>query len=319
MDKIVIGIDISKKKFDACLALSGCGFQKWKRQTFDNTQEGFKTFAAWFKHDNIKVHVVMEATGRYGEDLATFLYKAGHDVSVINPAQIKHYGRSLLRRAKTDRVDSQLIAEFAQRHELHLWKPLSATAQAFKEQVRCLEDFKTDETQASNRLKQAKDLQVKKMLEERLAHIRQQMKRLKKELKDLIEKDTSLKQGIKLLMSIPGIGETSACSLIAELPDLETFKCAKQLGAYAGLNPSIRTSGTSVKGRGSLSRVGRKMLRKILYFPALSLMRAHSPLRPFIERLRVRGKKGMVIVGAIMHKLTHIVFGVLKKQQPFQG
>ena len=133
----------------------------------------------------------MEATGRYGEDLAIFLYEAEHDVSVINPAQIKLYGRNLLRRAKTDKVDSQLIAEFAQRHELHLWNPLSAAAQAFKEQVRCLEDFKTDETQTSNRLKQAKDLQVKKMLEERLVHIRQQMKlmrALKKNLMILLKK-----------------------------------------------------------------------------------------------------------------------------------
>lgn len=320
MDRIIIGIDISKKKFDACLALEEPSSKKWKRGTFDNTQEGFKTFVAWIKPDDQRrCYVVMEATGRYGEDLATFLYEAGHEVSVVNPAQIKYYSQSLLRRAKTDKVDSQLIAEFAQRHELYLWKPLSEASKAFKEQVRCREAFKVDAIQTSNRLEQAKDLKVKAMLEERLSHIQEQITQLNKELKQRVEKDPSLKQNIDLLDSIPGIGETSAFTLLAELPDLETFTCAKQLGAYAGLNPSIRTSGTSVKGRGGLSRVGSRTLRKALYFPALSLMRANSTLKPFIERLRARGKKGKVIVGAVMHKLMHIIFGVLKKQQAFQG
>jgi transposase len=318
MDRIIIGIDISKKKFDACLALQEPSAQKWKYGTFDNTQAGFKAFADWVNRDSQKsYHAVMEATGRYGEDLANFLYESGCDVSVVNPAQIKYYSRSLLKRAKTDKVDSQLIAEFAQRHELHLWKPLSTGSKAFKEQVRCLDAFKADAVQTNHRLEQAKDPQVKAMLGERLSHIRGQITQLKKELKQLVEKDSSLKLETDLLESIPGIGETSAYLLLAELPDLETFTCAKQLGAYAGLNPSIRTSGTSINGRGSLSRVGSKTLRKILYFPALSLMRTNSALSPFIERLRARGKKGMVIVGAVMHKLMHIIFGVLKKRKAF--
>lgn len=97
------------------------------------------------------------------------------------------------------------------------------------------------------------------------------------------------------------------------------FRCAKQLAAYAGLKPSIRTSGISVKGRGSLSRVGSKELHKLLYFLTLSLMRSNSALSPLIERLKGRGKKGMVIVVAVMHKLLHIIFGVLKKKVAFQG
>jgi transposase len=320
MDRITIGIDISKEKFDACMALPEPNNQKWKRGTFDNTPAGFKAFTDWVKPEDKEMHhAVMEATSRYGEDLATFLYEAGYDVSVVNPAQIKYYSRSLLKRAKTDKVDSQLIAQFAQRHELYLWKPLPATQQAFKEQVRCLAAFKADATQTSNRLEQAKDLKVKVMLEERLAHIQDQITSLKKELDHLAKTDASLEKDKDLLVSIPGLGKTSAFNLLAELPDLVSFKCAKQLAAYAGLNPSIRTSGTSVKGRGSLSHVGSASLRKILYFPALSLMRANSPLSSFITRLRKKGKKGKVIVCAVMRKLLHIVFGVLKKQEAFQS
>lgn len=89
----------------------------------------------------------------------------------MNPAQIKYYSPSLLRRKKTDKVDSQLIAEFTLRHDLPTWMPLSPNLQSLKDQVRCLEVFKRDETQTSNRLKSAKDFVVKKMLEDRLRHI----------------------------------------------------------------------------------------------------------------------------------------------------
>lgn len=316
MDRIIIGIDISKKKFDVAYETSQ---QKWKQSTFDNTIKGFEVFIKWIQETKaVFVHIVLEATGRYGEGLANFMYLAGHQVSVINPAQIKNYSRSLLKRAKTDKVDAQLITEFAQRHELRIWQPLSPSFQALKDQVRCLESFKKDATQISNRLGQTVDPIVRQMLEERLSYIRKQIEKLLLILKQLVEQDNLLRELAGLLVTIPGIGDTSALNLLAELPDLETFKCAKQLAAYAGLNPSIRTSGTSVKGRGSLSRIGHKELRKILYLPALSLMGRQTALSPFIERLKERGKKGMVIVCAVMHKLLHIIFGVLKKRLAFQ-
>lgn len=108
----------------------------------------------------------MEETGRYGESFACFLFEKGCHVSIINPAQIKYYGRSLLKRTKTDKIDSQLIAEFALRHNLSLWQPLSPSLQALKEQARCLEAFKKDSTQTGNRLEHAQDSTVRKILQE---------------------------------------------------------------------------------------------------------------------------------------------------------
>jgi len=261
----------------------------------------------------------MEATGRYGEDLAHFLYISGHDISIVNPAQIKHYGHSLLRRIKTDKVDSHLIAQFAQRHELPFWKPLSPSLQSLKDQVRCVEAFKKDAAQTSNRLEQAKDIVVQKMLKDRLDHIQQQIEDLMIKIQKLVDDDPILTQNIKLLTSIPGIGQTSALNLLTELPDLSLFKCAKQLAAFAGLNPSIRRSGLSVKGKEVISKTGSKELRKIFFFPAMSAMRGSSPVKSFVERLRQKGKKGKVIVVAVMRKLLHIVFGVLKTQTAFKN
>lgn len=316
MNRITLGIDISKSTFDVAFKTIN---QRWQRATFPNTRNGFENLLGWIQQDeSITIYGVMEATGRYGEDLANFLYLKGHKVSIVNPAQIKHYSRSLLKRSKTDKIDSQLIAEFAEKHQLAFWKPLSPLLQSFKDQVRCLNIFKRDATQISNRLEQAKDEIVRKMHQERLNHIQKQITSLETGIMQTIKNDPSLTKLVNLLVSIPGIGKVTSWSLLAELPNLETFKHAKQLAAYAGLNPSIRVSGTSIKSKGNISRVGSQLLRKILFFPAMTLMRTQNALRPFIDRLRSRGKKGKIIVGAVMHKLLHIIFGVLKKQVAFQ-
>ena len=157
------------------------------------------------------------------------------------------------------------------------------------------------------------------MLEENLVHIQKQIEKLNLVIRRLSHDDPVLTDMIDLLVSIPGIGETTAFQVLGELPDLSSFKCAKQLAAYAGLNPSIRTSGTSVKGKEKISKTGNKLLRKILFFPAMSVMRSSSSsIKTFIERLRQKGKKGKVIVVAVMRKLLHIVFGVLKTQTVFE-
>ena len=317
MNRIIIGIDISKNKFDAAYMVVN---KKWQRKIFNNSSEGFKIFIKWLEEKNIeKCHAVMEATGCYGEDLANFLYVSGHKVSIVNPAQIKYYGRSLLKRTKTDKIDSQLIAEFAQRHELPFWQPLLPSLQSLKDQVRCLQAFKRDATQASNRFGDAKNPVVKKMLEDRLEHIQRQVDHLTLALQNLAKEDSLIAHQRALLTSIPGVGETTALHLLGELPDLSTFKCAKQLAAFAGLNPSIKTSGTSVKGKEKISKTGSKELRTLLFFPSMSVMRGSSPIKLFVERLRGKGKKGKVIVVAVMRKILHIVFGVLKTQTPFQG
>lgn len=317
MTKIIIGIDIAKQKFDVAYKTTD---RRWRQGKFPNIPQGFEELLKWLEADPRKaIHAVMEATGRYGEDLALFLYLAGHQVSIVNPAQIKYYGYSLLKRSKTDKIDSRLIAEFAERHDLALWVPLAPSLQTLKEQVRCLNVFKGEATQTRNRLESAKDPLVRNLHQKHLEYIQKQIKGLESSIKDLIKKDSTLGKQVGLLVSIPGIGEMSAWNLLAELPDLGTFKCAKQLAAYAGLNPSIRTSGSSVKGRGSMSKMGHQLLRKVLFLPAMSLMGRQTAMKSFIDKLRSRGKKGKVIVGAVMHKLLHIIFGVMKKQIAFQG
>lgn len=317
MNSIVVGIDISKQKFDCSFSLDN---KRWKHQVFSNKAQGFKEFIEWVAKNGLSsFHAVMEATGRYGEELAEFLYAKGHQVSIINPAQIRYYSKSCLTRSKTDKIDSKVIAQFASKHEIPYWKPLSREMKKLKALERCLDSFKQDKIQITNRLEQEKDKAVRILLTERLDLIEQQIESLNASLKELAKTAENVKQSIALLESIPGIGITTAFNLLGELPDLSTFKSAKQLSAYAGLNPSIRSSGSSVRGRGCLSKVGSSLLRKIVYFPAMAAMRSNPPLKEFARKLKEKGKKPMVVIGAVMRKLLHIVFGVLKKQQPFQA
>lgn len=223
----------------------------------------------------------MEATGRYGEGLAEFLYENGHKVSILNSAQIRYYSKSCLTRSKTDKVDSKLIAEFASKHETKTWKPLSSQMKKLKALERCLDSFKHDKTQITNRLEQEKDKDVQKLLKERMELIEKQIETLDAALKKLLTTTEEIKTSVALLENIPGIGITTAMTLLGELPDLSAFESAKQLSAYAGLNPSVRSSGSSVRGKGCLSKIGSSFLRKTLYFPAMTAMRHNPPLKEF--------------------------------------
>lgn len=138
-----------------------------------------------------------------------------------------------------------------------------------------------------------------------------------KNLDSFLQSDSEVKRQYNLLTSIPGIGKITAFSLIATLPDLSLFKSAKQLAAFAGLNPAVRESGSSVKGRGSISKMGSKTHRTALYVPALVAKKNSKNLRAFDEKLKAKGKKPKVAVIAIMHRMLRLVYGCLTKGVPF--
>lgn len=120
-----------------------------------------------------------------------------------------------------------------------------------------------------------------------------------------------------MLESIPGIGNKTAVAILAELPDIKNFKNAKEIAAFAGLTPKKRESGTSVRGKASLCKIGSAVLRKALFIPSLVAKRYNPILKAFSERLDQKGKNGMVIVAAVMRKLLHIIYGVLKNKKIF--
>jgi transposase len=318
MNKINVGIDISKKKFDVCILLPN---GKALTRIFDNDAKGFDNLLEWFDQKKAGLcRVTMEATGWYGEDLARALYNKGHTVFVVNPAQIKYFGKSKLSRAKTDKKDARLIAEFASTHpELRHWVPLAGSQEKLKNLYRHLDRLKADRAQLLNRLESTRDEDVKKLSEAQLEFISNQIQELEKKIRTHIKSDPGLKEKAELLLTIPAVGEALSWAILAEVPHLESFRDAKQFAAFVGLNPSVCESGSSVRGRGGISKTGSSFLRKMLYLPGMSAMRFNPIIKPFADALRAKGKNGKVIVIACMRKLLHIIYGVLTKQQPFVG
>lgn len=318
MNKVNVGIDISKKKFDVCMLFPN---GKVLNRVFKNDLEGFTAFLNLLdQKDPGCCRVAMEATGWYGEDLARVLYDKGHTVLVINPAQIKYFGKSRLSRSKTDKKDARLIADFALTHPgLRHWVPLTASQEKLKSLYRHLRRLKEDHAQLLNRLESDRNEDVRKYSGKQLKFIKNLIQDLEDQIRSHIESDPELKAKAELLLTIPAVGEVLCWGFLSEAPDLRNFENAKQLAAFAGLNPSVHESGSSVRGRGGISKTGSAALRKLLYFPGISAMRFNPVIKSFSEMLRAKGKNGKVIVIACMRKLLHIIYGVLTKQQPFVG
>jgi len=312
---IFIGVDISKEKFNVFLTLA----EESYHLEFENRREGFRRFWKWLKKRRVKeAHVCMEATGRYADALARFLYEKGLKVSVVNPKRIKAYAESKLSRNKTDRVDAQIIEDFCRTQNPRLWEPPAPEVEALQMMTRHLESLKKMRAQERNRLASGvTEPVVQASIQAHIAYLDEAIAKLEQEIEAHIDQHPHLKEKADLLQSIPGIGKTTAAILLAEIKDIDRFEEASDLAAYAGLTPGRYQSGTSVRKRPHLSKIGNAVLRKAIYFPALVAQR-HNPLvRQLAERLAARGKPPMVIQGAAMRKLLHIVFGVWKHRRPF--
>ncbi len=310
MSKIILGVDISKKHFDVSLFIDN----KHKNKKFSNDKSGFKSLESWIeKYDIEKIHVCLESTGFYGESLAEFLHKNGYKVSIVNPSCIKSYARSKLCRHKTDKIDAQLIAEYCDKYTPDFWQPLPEESKEVRELVRCIDALKLQHNQITNQLerKSSQSEAVSKVWEELKLKIEEKIQALYKEIDVVLGKNDILNKSYINLQTIPGIGKTTAITLLAEIPDINTFKNARQLAAYAGLTPSQRFSGSSIKGKPRLSKIGSRRLRKALFFPALVAKKHNSVIKNFCKNLEKKGKHAFAIVGAAMRKLLHVVFVVL--------
>jgi len=313
MEPTIVGIDIAKKKFDVALPLG----EKAKSAAFHNTPAGFAIFARWLtKHGVERAHVCMEATGTYGEELALYLYRAGHVVSVVNPAKIKGFAQGELSRTKTDKSDAALIARFCRAMRPEAWQPQAPEIKKLQALVRRVEELNGMLTQEKNRLATADEV-VKPSIEEGIHRLREDIKNTQRLISEHIDQNPKLRASRDLLQSIPGIGPATSSMVLAEFGDLARFKDARRMASFCGLTPRHRQSGSSVRGKSRLSKTGSSRIRKALYMPALVAMKHNPVVAALRERLKGYGKCNMVIVGAAMRKLVHIIFGVLRSGRPF--
>ena len=315
--KHILGIDIAKDKFD-CALLSGPG--KALKQ-FHNGPRGFKQLLAWLAEAGAtlsELWACMEATGIYGEALLRFLFEAGARVSKVNPAQIKHYARSLLTRQKTDRQDALVIGEFARERaaagKLRLWSPPSPEQARLRALTRLL-GARKEQLAREKRRSRMVDASLAGHIQAMLQSFAEHIARIEKEIEDLVASSPQLRARRKLLMSIPCVGPVTAHTVLAELP--AEIDNARAAAAYAGLTPQREESGRKI-GRARLSKTGNAHLRQVFYMPAAN-GRNNPRLKALGERLKAKGKKGKQVIGACMHLLLRICFGVLASGQPFEA
>jgi transposase len=196
------------------------------------------------------------------------------------------------------------------------WIPPPPEIRSLRALVRRADSLIDMLTQEKNRLGTAHE-SVVPLVKEHIAYLNQEIEKVRDQIANLIDQDPNLRQKKKLLLSIPGIGKVTIASILAELYDLEKFHHVRELVAFIGLAPKEKISGSSIKGKPRLSKIGNGRLRKSLYMPALVSIQCNPVIIPFYDRLKEKGKNGKVVVCAVMRKLVHIIFGILKSGKMF--
>lgn len=292
-------------------------------QTFTNT----RTDRARLVNKLVKlpgVIVCMEATGIYHFDLAVALHDAGVLVMVINPKSSHNFAKVLMKNSKTDAVDANTLAEYAARMDFVAWTRPSNETIAVRCFSRRITALTTQKSAAKNHLHALTATQEtpKAVLRDAKLAITQLQKRIDRltiEALLLIGKHSKLERTLTLLISIKGIAQTSAISLMGELlllpPDLTHREWVK----FAGLDPKAFDSGKSVHKKSRISKAGNRNIRAALYMPALSAKQHDPHVKAYFQHLVANGKKPLQAVCAIMRKLIHAIHGMLKNNEPFDN
>ncbi|PIE98464.1 MAG: IS110 family transposase [Polaribacter sp.] len=304
----VIGIDISKQTFDVSFLENN----KWVHSVFENNKKGFQKLNTYL---TCKHHVVMEASGAYYLQLALFLFEKGIKVSVLNPLIIRRYSQMKFIRAKTDKKDARTIAEYGMEHNPSAWKPQEKRVLEIRQIYTSLELLNKQIHQTQRQLEAftSSGVLCKELKKELKMHITVLLKRQKRLENKLIEyAQEQYEKTLERLQSIPGVGKKTAIMMTVITNNFQNFENYKQLIAYIGFSPRIFQSGTSVKGKAHICKMGKSQVRKLLYLCSWSAKRYNKTCIEMYERLKQKGKPERVVKIAIANKLVKQIFAIGK-------
>jgi transposase len=313
-----LGIDVSKATLDCALqeASQKEPYAHWK---LGNNASGFKDILKRLRSKQIEfgqVHVVFESTASYGEALHEAMHKAGLLVSCVNPRMVKHFKLSLNKQTKTDKIDAATLARYGVERKPVAHRPASPTLKRLRAWIGELDALVENRLRLLNRMENTSDQIVLKHQKATLRSLEASIEAVDRSITSLIDGDPILARHSELLQTIPGIGARTASRVLAYIEDKD-FESARSLAAYAGLTPTTHQSGTSVHKRPHLSKTGNAALRRALYMPAATTKRCCLQISRWADSLLSRGKSKMAVRAAVMRKLLHIIFGVLKHETPF--
>ena len=308
--KETFGVDISKDVFDVHGSTTG-------HNQYKNDESGFKKFLKRLPDDCL---VAMEATGYYHYRLAQFLYKNAVVVSVINPLSIKRFIQMKLAKVKTDKSDSKAICEYALINEVPIYSALNDLQSECLQLFRLLDVYIKQRTAIKNKRHGEETLGIPSNFVYR--SLKRHWKWLDKEIKSIEEKLLSLvkkdqQQQLSLLKSVPEIGPKTALFLIVITDGFSKFETASQLYSYVGITPTTRESGSSVRGRPRISKVGNKKLRNLLFLCSFNACKHNKACRELYERIVNKGKSKKLALIAVANKLLKQCFAIAKSGRPY--
>jgi transposase len=318
-----VGIDIAATTAE--VATQRPGAKASRSFQIDQTPEGFNRLVNKLQatgHDPSHILVVMEATGSYWISLATRLVHDGFRVSVINPAQAHHFAKALLKRAKTDAIDAQTLAQLAMILQPEPWMPPPQIYYELQQRLAQRDDLLNLRQQVRNQLHALMQHPeviepVRLRMECLLSTFQLQIDEIEAEITAALNQDSAWAAAAERLQSIKGVGWVTAAWTLVTTLNFTACDSVDSLTAYAGLAPMPRQSGSSVWHRPSIGHSGNGRLRTAYYMATLTAARFNPAIKTFYSRLIAAGKPEKVARCAAARKLLHIAWAVVKKDQPF--
>lgn len=286
---------------------------------FKNDEKGFASFLKVVHTDTL---VVMEATGYYHYRLAQFLYKNKVKVSVVNPLSVKRFIQMKLAKVKTDKSDAKAICEYAVINEVPLYNALTDVQAECLQLFRLMDSYLKKRTATKNKLHGEETLGIPskfvyRSLKRDKKHLDKEIAGIEERLLALVKEDQQ--KQLTLLTSIPGIGIKTALFLIVVTDGFSKFENASQLCSYVGITPTIRESGSSVRGRSRISKVGNKKLRNLLFLCAFNACKYNYACLALYDRIVNKGKSKKLALIAVTNKLLKQCFAIAKSGLPYDA
>lgn len=319
---LLCGVDVGSRELAVAID-SGAG-RVWEG-VFSNNLAGHRKLIRHLTRSQAKARVCVEATGIYHLDLCLALEQTkAIEVMVANPRVTKDFARAQLRRSKTDRTDALSLLEFVRRMEFELWVPPSSSILALRALSRRIQALLVTRAQEKNRLHadesvEATPVAIRESIERHIDAINAEIKTLTASALEVVRPDEMLASRFAHLVSVKGIAQASAITLLAELSVLPADMTARQWVAHSGLDPKHCESGTSVKSRVRISKVGNRHLRAALFLPAMVASQHEPRVHAYYEKLLAKGKKPMQALVAVMRKLLHAIHGMFQQDADFDG
>lgn len=326
--KQVLGIDVAKDELVVSLGRlnNDLSIEIYLTNVFPNTPTGFKSLIKWvnqFTDASIKVQFVMEATGVYHQKFAYFLDEQEYNVSIVLPNKISNYMRTLEIKTITDYTCAKAITQFGLERKLDLWKKPNPVYKKLQQLTRERDQIVSERVVVKNQLHAEKSEAEPhqnsiKRLNARIVFLNKQEAEIKRDIKECIVKEESLKKDIENICTIPGIGELTAAIVLSETNGFELIRNKKQLVSYAGLDIKEKQSGTSVHGIPKISKKGNRVLRKSLHLPAITSIKYNENHKDLFARIVSKNGIKMKGVVAVQRKTLELIYTIHKNKTCFE-